>query len=475
MPGIAVEPTSEVTETVAAVVERARTAQRAFEASDQERVDEVATAVAWACYKSSNAQALATLAAETTGLGRLEDKLAKIRRKTKGTLADLQGAKSVGIVSDDPTTGIVKIAKPVGVVAAICPSTNPAATPANKALMALKGRNAIVIAPSPKGVPTTELLLRCIHDELRRIGAPQDLVTMLPSPVTKELTHELMRRCDLVVATGSQSNVRAAYSSGTPAIGVGVGNVPVIIDVSANLADAADKIHRSKVFDYATSCSSENAVLIDARIYDGALAALAAVGGRLLTREEKMALERAMWPDGRLGREVVAQSPQAILAHAGLSRPELSDAEFLMVEEEGVGPGHPFSGEKLSPVLAVYRYEGIDAAIELAQRILDHMGAGHSVGIHTGDPEHARRVALAVRVARVLVNQPHSFNNGGAFDNGLNFTLTMGCGTWGGNSISENLSYRHFLNITHLVRPIPSREPSDEELWGSYWKAWGAS
>lgn len=459
---------------VANLVDRARTAQREFESWTQEQVDDVVRGVAWACYRRENAEALARLAVETTGLGRYEDKVAKNQRKTKGTLADLLAARTVGVIRDDPESGIVEIAKPVGVVAAICPSTNPSATPTNKAMMALKGANAIIIAPSPKAVPTCEALLELIHRELDKVGAPRDLVQALPDPVSKESTGALMRACDLVVATGSQNNVRAAYSSGTPAIGVGSGNVPVIIDESADLADAANKIKRSKVFDHATSCSSENAVVILDAVYDAAIAALQAEGAWLLAPEDAARLREVMWVDGKLSRQIVAQSPRRIAELAGLDDPRILDAEILMVAEDGVGADHPASGEKLSPVLTVYRAAAFDDAVQRVQEILDFQGAGHSCGIHTNDLDHAERLAHTVRVARVLVNQAHAFGNGGSFDNGLNFTLTMGCGTWAGNSISENLSYRHFLNITRLVRPIPPHEPTDEELWGPYLQRYGA-
>jgi len=456
------------TKIVAELIERARVAQREFESYTQEQVDEVVTGVAWACYKPENAEALARLAIETTGMGRFEDKVAKNRRKTMGTLRDLLGARTVGVIREDPRQGITEIAKPVGIVGAIVGSTNPAATPVNKAMMALKGRNAIIIAPSPKGLATCEVTTQLIHRELEKLGAPLDLVQHLPGPISKDMSRELMGQCDLVVATGSQNNVRAAYSSGTPAIGVGGGNVPVIIDASADLGDAADKIKRSKIFDFATSCSSENSVLIDASVYEDALEALRREGGYLLSGAERQRLQQLMWPDGKLSPEVIAQPPEKIAAGAGLEGPDALQAEFLMVEETGVGPDYPFSGEKLSVVLTVYRYESFDEAIELTQRILDHQGAGHSCGIHTNDPEHTERLAHAIRVARVLENQSHCFGNGGSFDNGLNFTLTMGCGTWAGNSISENLSYEHFLNVTRLVRRIPPREPTEEELFGAY-------
>ena len=247
------EPPPDADGLVAELVARARRAQEQFEGYTQEQVDEVVTGVAWACYKQENAEALARLAVETTGLGRYEDKVVKNRRKTFGTLSDLQGAISVGVIDDDPLTGLTRIAKPMGVVAAICPSTNPSATPVNKAMMILKGRNACIIGPSPKGLATCELTVELIHRELEKVGAPLDLVQHLPRPISKQTSGALMRQADMVVVTGSQNNVRAAYSSGTPAIGVGGGNVPVIISRTADLRDAADKVKRSKVFDYATA------------------------------------------------------------------------------------------------------------------------------------------------------------------------------------------------------------------------------
>jgi sulfoacetaldehyde dehydrogenase len=376
------------------------------------------------------------------------------------------------VVAEDEALGITEYAKPMGVVAAVCPSTNPAATPANKAMMALKGRNAIVISPSPKGSSTCALLVEYVHEQLDKVGAPRDLVQFIDAP-TKALTYELMRQCDFVVVTGSQKNVAAAYSSGTPAIGVGVGNAPVIIDQDADLGAAAAKIRLSKTFDYATSCSSENSLHIHAAVYDDALRALEAEGGYLLTPAEKRRLQDVMWVDGRLSAAVSAQAPEKIAALAGLDSPAARRASFFMVEEDGYGPGHPFSGEKLSVVLAVYRFDDLDSGLQRIQALLDHQGAGHSCGIHTNTEEHARRVASVLRVARVLVNQAHCFGTGGGFDNGLGFTLTMGAGTWAGNSISDNLSYRHFLNITRLARVIPPREPTEDELWGTYFERYG--
>ncbi len=456
---------------ISSLVGRARQAQQYFEDFDQRRVDDVVDAVAWAIIEPRRARQLAELAVEDSGLGNVDDKYTKNRRKTMGTLRDLQGARSVGVIAEDVELGLTEYAKPMGVIAAVCPSTNPAATPANKTLMALKGRNAIILSPSPKGASTCRLLVGFIHDQLDRVGAPRDLVQFIEQP-SKALTYELMRQADFVVVTGSQKNVHAAYSSGTPAIGVGVGNAPVIIDADADLNDAARKIAASKTFDYATSCSSENSLHINDAVYTETMAALAAEGGYLLEVDEKRRLQQIMWPDGKLSSLLTAQPPERIVELAGLDPDKARGKKFFMVEEDGYGPDHPFSGEKLSLVLTVYRWSDFDAALKRIQAILDFQGAGHSCGIHTRSDERARLVAERLRVARVLVNQAHAMGNGGNFDNGLGFTLTMGAGTWAGNSISENLSYRHFLNITRLARVIPPREPSEEQLFQHHFQTY---
>lgn len=295
---------------------------------------------------------------------------------------------------------------------------------------------------------------------------------MLPPPASKEMTQALMKAADLIVATGSQDNVRRAYSSGTPAIGVGTGNVPVIIDETADLDDAAGKICASKCFDNATSCSSENAVVIVDEVYDAAIAALERAGGYLASGRERQQIERALWPDGKLNRKLIARDPDVFARGCGLP-PKAEQQRFFMVEETGVGRGHPFSGEKLSLVLAVYRAHDFEDAVRKVNAILAYQGRGHSCGLHTSDMSRARRLAESTDVVRVVVNQAHTFGNGGGFDNGLNFTLSMGCGTWGGNSISENLNYRHFLNITHLVTTIPEDTPSEEKLFGAYLAKYG--
>jgi sulfoacetaldehyde dehydrogenase len=449
---------------VAALVARARTAQGAYERSSQAVLDEVATACGWAIMKPENNRALAELAVRDTGLGNVADKIAKNHRKTLGLLRDIQGVRTAGVIAEYPEKGITEIARPVGVVAAITPSTNPGATPANQIINALKCGNAIILAPSPKGYSTCAKLLEFLHAEFAKIGADPDLVQVLRAPVTKEATHELMRQADLVAATGSQANIRAAYSSGKPAIGVGQGNVVSIVDASADLADAAEKIARSKTFDNATSCSSENSVVILAAVYDTMLAELARQDGVLLDAEEKAKLQAVMFPAGKLSPATTAQSAERIAGLAGLRR----SGRFLMIEETGTGPAHPFSGEKLAPVLAVYRAQDFSEAFDITRRIYDYQGKGHSVSLHTRDDRQATRLGLEMPVARVIVNQAHCVATGGSFDNGLPFSLSMGCGTWGGNSFSDNMHWRHFLNITRVARPIPEKVPAEEQIFGAY-------
>lgn len=454
------------------VIGRARAAQRAFAAATQERADAAVRALAWSLYNPAHARELAELAVADTGLGNVPDKVVKKQRKTFGTLRDLLRAKSVGIIEEDRAKGIVKYAKPMGVIAAVTPSTNPGATPVNKAMMAIKGRNAIVIAPSPLGYATTARAVDLMRSELEAIGLPADLVQILPKPVTKETTEALMRAADLVVVTGSQDNVRRAYSSGTPAIGVGAGNVPVVIDASADLGAAAERICASKIFDNSTSCSSENSVVILDSVYDAAVAALERAGGYMCSPAEKQTVEKTLWQNGKLNRNMIAKDAR-LLADAFALPEAARGAKFFMVEDTGVGRAHPLSGEKLSLVLTVYRARDFAAAKARLAEILDFQGKGHSVGIHTEDMDHARELAEDLEVVRVLVNFAHTFGNGGGFDSGLGFTLSMGCGSWQKNSISENLSYRHFLNITHLVTRIPEDKPSEEELFGPHWRAIG--
>jgi len=454
------------------LIARGRIAMDMFDNTDQARIDEAVTALAWSIYQPERARELAELAVADTGLGNVASKILKNTRKTFGTLRDLSRVKTTGIIEEIPEKGLFKYGKPVGVVAAVCPSTNPAATPVNKAMMAVKGGNAVVIAPSPAGYNTTARTVQFMRQQLEIAGHPKDLVQILPSPVSKDLTQALMEEADLVICTGSQNNVKRAYSSGSVAIGVGAGNVPVIIDASANLDDAAEKICASKTFDNATSCSSENSVIILDQVYDAAMAALEKAGGYRATAEEKQKIINTLWIDGHLNRQVIAKDADVFAEVAGLGEAARS-ARFFLVEDDAIGSTHPLSDEKLSLVLTVYRASDFDDAKEKVRQILKVKGVGHSCGIHTANLDNAHSLAEDMNVVRVLVNQAHTFGNGGGFDSGLNFTLSMGCGTWAGNSISENLNYKHFINITHVVTTIPEDKPSEQELFGDYWGKYG--
>ena len=478
-----IENTLSTTQNVAAVsgqvnllVSKARVAQKIAEGFDQARVDELVTAAGWAIIEPARNRELAELAVRDTGIGNVDDKVMKNYRKTFGLLRDLQGALSVGVISEDQKNGLVEIARSVGVVCAITPSTNPAATPANKIINALKGRNAIIIAPSPKGWSTAARLVHYMHEQFDRIGAPRDLIQVLPSPITKESTHELMRQCDLVVATGSQANVRAAYASGTPAFGVGAGNVASIVDETANAQLAAAHVLRSKTFDNATSCSSENSLVIVAAAREAMISALKERGAVLLNPQQKEKLQALMWPDGKLSPAVIGQSATVIAQLAGLDELAALNPKILLVDEDfatGVGYEHPFSGEKLCPVLTLYSAQDFEQAMNIVSKVYAFQGAGHSVGLHSSRDDRALALGLALPVSRVIFNQAHCIATGGSFDNGLPFSLSMGCGTWGKNNFSDNMNYRHFLNITRISKPIAERMPSERDVFSSFFDKFG--
>jgi sulfoacetaldehyde dehydrogenase len=461
-----------MSETVPEVVARARAAQAAIADYTQEQVDELCTAVAWAIARPERAEALAKLAVDEGGFGTYDDKVTKIKKRVLGVLADMRTVRTVGVVDEDPARGLVKIAKPVGVVAALIPTTGPDATPPVKALFALKGRNAIVLAPHPRTKDTTAAVVAHMREACVQLGAPADLIQTIAEPSIAK-TQELMAQADLVVATGGAGMVKAAYSSGTPAYGVGVGNAVHVVDETADLDDAATAIAAAKTFDYATSCLADNAVVAEATVYKELLDRLLAQGGYLCGPQEKAALQRRMWPDG--GHiptpDVIAKSAPAIARLAGFTIPD--DRTFLVVDEDGVGPEHPFSGEKLSVVLALYRYDGgIGRAVDLVNAITGYQGFGHTCGIHTSRDDHVDALASGTRTARVLVNQ--NLNEGaGSARNGLPFTLSLSCGTWGGNITTENVNARHFVNLTWVSRPIAPKPVSEEELFGAYWRRYG--
>ena len=460
-------------EEIAALIKRSRAAQQQIEHYTQEQVDDLIRAMVWAVAKPGVAEEIAQFTVDETQLGNYDGKFLKIQRKTRATLMDIIDDKSVGILEEDPERNIVKIAKPMGVIGALAPSTNPEATPVIKAIHAVKGRNSIIVAPHPRAKLTNKKICDLMRDAIEKMGAPADLVIAIEIP-SLETTNELMQQCDRVLATGGGAMVTAAYSSGTPALGVGVGNAVITVDDTADLDDAATKIHMSKTLDLAASCSSDNSVILVDSIYEPMLERLKAKGGYLCNAEEKEKLRNTIWDDeGHLNTAIVAQPAQKIASMAGLDVPETT--EFYIVIEEGWGKDFPFSGEKLSVVMALYRATDIDHAIELTNNIQSYQGQGHSCGIYSSSDENIMKLADATRTSRVMVNQPQAASNSGNLWNGMRQTFSLGCGSWGGNGTNNNISWRDLINETWISKPLvqPKELASDEVLFGDVMKKLG--
>lgn len=457
------------------LVDKARAAQAQAESYTQSRIDEVCLAAAWQVYKDDNIAELAGLAVEETGMGNVPDKIAKHKNKVLGVVRDVMKAKSVGLIEEDAAKGIRKYAKPVGVVGALTPVTNPTATPSSNAVSILKGRNAVIFAPHPSAKRATARAVELMRQGLRVVGAPEDLIQVVAEP-SLELTGEMMRQVDLVVATGGGPMVKAAYSSGTPAYGVGPGNSCQIIAEDADIADAAAKITASKNFDYATSCSSENSLVIQSGVYDAMLAALESKGAHLCTAEEREKLRSWMWRLNKKGTlsinpKIVARSAAVIAEGAGFAVP--GDTTMLVVEGAMPLEEDLFAQEKLSPVLAVFRYRDFGEGLDILVRLIDNCGRGHSCGIHIFNRDYIDKLSETMKCSRIMVRQPQAAANGGAFFNGMPSTVTLGCGSWGGNITTENITCKHFLNVTWVSEPIEPSRPVDEDIWGGYFEKYG--
>ena len=454
-----------VAEEVGALIERSRAAQRQIENYSQEQVDALIRAMVWSVARPEIAEKIARFTFEETQLGNEEGKYLKIFRKTRAALMDIIDDKSVGVILEDPEREIKVIAKPVGVIGALSPSTNPEATPVIKAISAVKGRNSIIVAPHPRAKLTNKMICDYMREAIVAMGAPADLVISIDTP-SVEKTNELMRQCDRVLATGGGAMVHAAYSSGTPALGVGVGNAVITVDETADLDDAAEKIRISKTLDNAASCSSDNSVLLVEPIYDEMLAKLKAQGGYVLDEEEKAKLQSILWIDGALNAKVVAQPAEAIAGMAGFEIPE--GTRFFIVPETGAGPDYPFSGEKLTVTMALYKVKDIDEAIARTNEIQAYQGQGHSCGIYSTSDANIMKLANATKTSRVMVNQPQAASNSGNLWNGMRQTFSLGCGSWGGNGTNNNITWRDLINETWVSKPLktPNTLPSDEELFG---------
>lgn len=450
--------------------EKARAAFKEIEFWPQERVDEMVAAVGWEWQKPENAKVLARMAVDESGIGVYEDKVLKIQNKTRGTMRDMLGQKTCGLIREDKELGLRIYAKPIGVVANVIPCTNPESTVCCLGLSLLKTRNAMIASPHPRTPGSTNLTVELGRKALAKIGAPVDLLQCL-SEASREGTRKLMAGCDFAIATGGAALVKVVYEAGKPAHTVGAGNVVSIIDETADRKAAAEKIVKSKTANNSASCSSENAVAIEESVYDPMVEELKKVGGYFCSTEEREKLRAYMWPDGHLNRDIIARPVSYIAENAGITIPE--GTRFLMVEGTKPGPEDRFSGEKISLVLTVWKWNNFDEMLDRLAQILKFSGEGHSASIHTEKDERKVELALRANVGRVNCNMPHAAANSGSYFNGQPTTDSLGCGTWAGNMTSDNINYRQFMNYTWLSDPIPEHIPTDEELFGEYLSKWG--
>ena len=453
-------------EEIEVLINRSREAQKQIENYTQEQVDELIRAMVWSVAKPGMAEEIAQFTVDETQLGNYDGKFLKIQRKTRATLMDIIDDKSVGILEEDSERAIVKIAKPMGVIGALSPSTNPEATPVIKSIHAIKGRNSIIVAPHPRAKLTNKKICDLMREAIVKCGAPADLVQAIEIP-SLELTNELMAQCDRVLATGGGAMVNAAYSSGTPALGVGVGNAVITVDDTADLDDAAEKIRISKTLDLAASCSSDNSVILVESIYEEMISKLKDKGGFLVNEEQKQKLKETLWDEeGHLNTAIVAQPAEKIADMANIEIPE--GTGFYIVPETGWGKEFPFSGEKLSVIMALYRASDIEHAIELTNNIQAYQGQGHSCGIYSNSDENIMKLANSTKTSRVMVNQPQAASNSGNLWNGMRQTFSLGCGSWGGNGTNNNISWRDLINETWVSKPLSQTKEliSDEELFG---------
>lgn len=449
--------------------ERAHNALANIEQYDQEKLDRLCQAVAWSVSNKKTFTELTEMGIKESGLGDRESRLNK-RFKIRGILRDTLRQKSVGLIEEIPEKGIKKYAKPVGIIASIVPTTNPDLTPAGSAIYAIKARDAVIFSPHPRSKNTSFETVKLMREALEREGAPADLLQCLTN-VNIPMTKALMERADLVLATGGKDMVKSAYSSGTPAYGVGAGNSTMIIDETANVKEAATNSMLSKTSDFGSGCSADGNLIISEIVYDEMLEQLKAVGGYLATEEEKVQLRDVLWSeDGKRFPDTVAVAPQKLAEIAGFKIPE--DRKFIMVKGDGIGKEYPFSGEKLTTLMALYKYEGeFENALHMMRSIYEVGGKGHSCGIYSYNDDHIHRLALAAPVSRIMVRQPQSKANAGAFDNGMPMTSSLGCGTWGGNIVSENVNLKHYMNVTWVSERIPEDRPSDKELFGEFYNS----
>jgi sulfoacetaldehyde dehydrogenase len=458
--------TPEETTHVDELVARGRSALLAFEGATQEHVDRLCQSVAWAVANETTFTRLAHMGVEESGIGDPESRVGK-RFKIMGILRDILRQKSIGVIEELPERGIVKYAKPVGLIASLVPTTNPELTPPGVGMFAIKCRDAVIFSPHPRSKKTTRETVEVMRRALQREGAPIDLSQCLEKPSIPAAQY-LMTQADMVQATGGRDMVKAAYSSGTPAYGVGAGNSTMVIDETADVAEAARNTRLSKTSDFGSGCSADGNLVVESSIYDALRDCLVAEGGHLMTPEEVDKLRVVYWDgEGHRTPDTIAISAQQLAEKAGFAI--APDRRFLLTEQSQIGAHNPFSSEKLGVVLSLFRYSGFDEALRKVEAIYEVGGKGHSCGIYSFDDDHIDRLARLAPVSRIMVRQPQSKANAGAFDNGMPMTSSLGCGTWGGNITSENIHLKHYMNTTWVSRPIPEDRPTEEELFGQYY------
>lgn len=443
-------------------VSRAAEAQKKYEERfNQEAVDEVVKTAAKVIY--DNAETLARMAVDETKMGVYEHKVAKNRNKSKGVWMNLNGKKSMGVLDIDDRTGLIKIAKPVGVVAAITPMTNPIVTPMANIIFALKTKNAIIVAPHPFAKRCSTYTVKLIKEAIARYHVPEDLVQIIEEP-SIDKTKELMSLVDVVVATGGMQMVHSAYSSGKPSFGVGAGNVQVILDRFIDYDEAADKIITGRAFDNGIICSGEQCFIYHKKDKEEVFDAFRRHGAYIAPEEEHDKIVNAVFSNGSISRDIVGQSVDFIAKKAGITIPE--GTRIIVVEARGVGKADLICKEKMCPVMTCLAYSNFEEAIDFAKTNLNMEGSGHTAGIHSNNQANIIKAGSEISVSRMIINAPCSITAGGSIQNGLSVTTTLGCGTWGNNSISENFTYKHLLNITRVAQISPHiHVPTDEEIW----------
>jgi sulfoacetaldehyde dehydrogenase len=451
------------------LLRRARRAMDLLGDYDQARIDRLCQAVAWATANEKTATRLAKMGVDESGLGDRAGRPNK-RFKIMGILRDALRQKSMGVIEEIPEKGIVKYAKPAGVIASLVPVTNAALTEPGNGIYALKCKDAIIFSPHPASTKTTFETVRIMRETMKRLGAPEDVFQCIEKP-SIPLAQELMSICDLTIATGGTAMVRAAYSSGKPAYGVGAGNATMLIDETANIEEAARNTRLSKTSDFGSGCSADGNLVVEESIYDRLLEQLQVEGGYLVTDAEKQTLRNVLWDaEGHRTPSTVARPAVKIAEIAGFTIPE--GKSFLIVKESQIGKEHLFSSEKLCPVLSIFKYGGgFACGLEMIRQIYEVGGKGHSCGIYSFNDDHIHQLALMAPVSRIMVRQPQSKANAGAFNNGMPMTSSMGCGIWGGNITNENVSLKHYMQVTWVARPIPEDRPSEAELFGEFYNS----